>query len=76
MFCYKDMTFCTFYEDCANAQICHRTLTPKVSAEAKGWWGDAGEPPIAVFLEKPSCHMPILPDALEIARRNTIRRAA
>lgn len=49
--CYKDMTFCTFYKDCANATDCERKLTPKIA--------DAAEEfglPIAQFVEKPQCH--------------------
>lgn len=52
--CYKDMTFCTFYEDCANATDCHRPLTPEVREAAAKWWGD-DDYPIARFMEKPRC---------------------
>lgn len=51
MICYKDMTFCEFYKDCANAQDCERKLTPKI-AEAAEEFGL----PLAVFTEKPHCH--------------------
>ena len=54
---YKDMTFCTFYEDCAKAKKCHRPLTEEVRIAANRWWNDTSEPPIAVFAEKPDCHI-------------------
>lgn len=53
---YKDMTFCTFYEDCRDKNECHRPLTPLVKLNAKKWWGPKGEAIIAQFAEKPHCH--------------------
>ena len=52
--CYKDMTFCPFYEDCRDAIECTRPLTPKIRDDAKRWWGNENAP-IAVFAEKPDC---------------------
>jgi len=51
MICYRDMTFCTFYEDCANASTCRRPLTAEVIQRAakKGL-------PISQFMSKPDCH--------------------
>jgi len=31
MFCYRDMTFCTYYKDCDDEKDCHRKLTPEVN---------------------------------------------
>ena len=50
---YRDMTFCTFYKDCAKADKCHRPLTPEVIADAEKWMENV---PICCFAEKPSCH--------------------
>jgi hypothetical protein len=55
MMCYRDMTFCPFWEDCANADECPRPLTPEVQKGAVAWWGDPN-PPIAMFVYKPECH--------------------
>ena len=54
MLCYKDMTFCPFYEDCKQATECHRPLTPEVIKQATEWWG-GDDAPIAQFAEKPYC---------------------
>jgi len=51
MICYRDMTFCTFYKDCANATDCERKLTPEI-AEAAEEFGL----PIAQFTAPPQCH--------------------
>lgn len=55
MMCYRDMTFCPYWEDCAGAATCHRPLTPEVQLEAEKWWGSE-DAPIAVFAEPPSCY--------------------
>ncbi len=57
MLCYRDMTFCTFHEDCAKAPTCHRPLTDEVKRGAAEWWG-GNDAPVALFLEKPACHEP------------------
>ena len=59
MICYRDMTFCTFHEDCARAAECHRPLTDDVKAKAEKWWGGEGAP-IAMFAQKPECHRDVL----------------
>lgn len=53
MICYKDMTFCTFYEDCEYGDKCLRALTDEVKADAERWMKDA---PICCFVDKPDCH--------------------
>jgi hypothetical protein len=52
---YRDMTFCTFYKDCANASTCHRPLTDEVIERAKKWWG-GDDVPICQYCNKPDCH--------------------
>jgi hypothetical protein len=56
MICYKDKTFCPFYETCLKQNDCHRPLTPAVKAAAANWWG-SDNAPIARFGEKPQCHI-------------------
>jgi len=55
MICYRDITFCTFYETCK--EPCYRALTPDVIAAAELWWGSE-DVPIATFMEKPECYKP------------------
>lgn len=55
MICYKDKTFCPFYETCDKQNDCSRPLTPQVKAAAVKWWGSDAAP-VAVFSEKPQCH--------------------
>ena len=57
MLSYRDMTFCPHYKTCKQAQGCSRCLTPEVKKRAKQWWG-GDDPPIAVFVEPPSCYEP------------------
>lgn len=52
MICYRDMCFCPFWEDCANAADCHRPLTEDVRLEAQAFGL-----PIDQFVDKPPCHM-------------------
>ena len=59
---YRDMTFCPFYEDCADGHECPRALTPEVEEDAKTWWGEVAMngsrdlgPPIAVYAFPPIC---------------------
>ena len=64
MMCYRDITFCPFWEDCASAVKCSRPLTEQVKKAADKWWNsnleEGDEPegaPICVFSEKPDCHV-------------------
>ena len=52
MFCYRDMTFCSFYKECVDAKDCHRKLTPEVIEAAEKWMKNA---PIVQFTDKPEC---------------------
>ena len=62
MICYKDMTFCNFWKDCAKGAVCARALTPQVVKSAGDWWSwDGGIPeqaPICRFTDKPDCMEP------------------
>jgi hypothetical protein len=42
---FRDMTFCSRWQECAAGDECHRALTDEVRAEAEEWMTDA---PIAV----------------------------
>ena len=56
MICYRDMTFCPFWEQCANGVGCHSALTPKVKEGARKWWEAVSDsPPIAQYTDKPNC---------------------
>ena len=48
--CYRDMTFCPFYKDCAKQSDCHRPYTPEVAelAEVHGM-------PVCLYVNKPGC---------------------
>ena len=51
MMCYKDKTFCTYYETCQDGKDCFRALTVAVRSEA-GSFNMA----IAQFTDKPECY--------------------
>jgi len=52
---YRDMTFCAYYKDRANASTCPRPLTDEVLAKARLWWGSENVP-ICQYGIKPTCH--------------------
>ena len=67
MMCYRDMTFCTFHEDCAKANLCECALTEQVRLGAQRWWrGMDGEPPICTFVNKPECHQAVPPQDAQV----------
>ena len=49
MLCYGDMTFCSYYEDCAKTD-CPRALTDDIQYKAQ-----AHGLPICQFVDKPLC---------------------
>jgi hypothetical protein len=54
MLCFRDKTFCEFKE-CIYSKECETFLSDKLQQEAeKWWWGE--NPPISVYVEKPSCY--------------------
>jgi len=48
---YKDMTFCPFYNNCQNANSCHRHLTPQIQQLAI-----KAKLPISQFAKPPNCY--------------------
>lgn len=54
MLCFHDMTFCSFYKNCATAKAgdCHRPMTPEVEKAA-----EQAKLPIAHFTTQPDCHV-------------------
>ena len=50
MLCYKDRTFCDFYEDCKNEPRCDSQLTDKIKKEAS----ERGLP-VSRFASHPHC---------------------
>ncbi len=50
MICYKDMTFCSFYENCKEGYRCFRAKTPQVIKEAIDC--DLG---VCQFTQEPVC---------------------
>jgi hypothetical protein len=56
MICFRDMTFCPFWETCAGATTCGRALTPEVVADAHRWWGN-DKAPISQYTQPPTCHV-------------------
>jgi hypothetical protein len=54
MMCYRDLTFCPFWDTCKLGDVCGRALTQHIKDEAAKWWGE--EAPIAEFKEKPVCY--------------------
>jgi len=54
MICFRDRTFCPFYEDCKYGLACPVALTPQVEEAARAWWWEEN-PPISQYAEKPEC---------------------
>jgi hypothetical protein len=54
MMCYKDMTFCPFYDKCRDGKSCDRALTDKVVADSVRY-----DMPISRFVNQPDCFMEI-----------------
>ena len=52
MMCYRDMTFCPFWESCSDGGECGRALTQSVLDAAEKWMKN---PPIAQYVDKPEC---------------------
>lgn len=67
MLSYRDMTFCSYWENCGKAKDCHRPLTEAVKEGARKWWGDSeGGPPIAMFIDMPDCHTEFFKKSKEV----------
>ena len=54
MMCYRDSTFCPYYNECSKGKTCRWALTDKVKSDADKWWGNEGAP-ICVYDGKPEC---------------------
>lgn len=50
MMCYKDMTFCLYYTECARETTCTRALTPDIISKA-----NKIKLYIAQYADKPPC---------------------
>ena len=55
MICYRDMTFCSDAEQCANREDCPRWFSPPEKAKADKWWGAQGAP-VAFGSFKDNCN--------------------
>lgn len=53
MLCYRDMSFCPFYQTCLAHTKCGRALTPEVKAKA-----ESHGLPICQYQHKPPCYDP------------------
>ena len=51
MICYRDMTFCEYWESCKNGKDCYRKLTDLDKKRAKEL-----NLPISCFMQKPDCY--------------------
>ena len=53
MICYRDKTFCGFYDKCKHGKFCRDALTEEIKEEAVKWWGGQNAP-ISFYAEPPS----------------------
>jgi hypothetical protein len=67
MICYKDRTYCEYYQICQHGSECSRALTDEVREAAHQWWNwfmkketDAKDVPIARYVDKPECYEEII----------------
>ena len=58
MICYKDKTFCSYWETCLMGLNCDRALTEQVKKEAEVWW-EKKNPPIVRYLGAPPCYIKV-----------------
>ena len=54
MICYKDKTWCPFWNDCKNGLTCDRALTTETRLAANKWWGTQ-EAPMCIYGAFPDC---------------------
>ena len=54
MMCYRDMTFCSRAEECANHEVCPLWFSPEERAKAEKWWGN--DDPLVAFSDFVDCH--------------------
>ena len=53
MLCYRDMTFCPFWESCRKMADCGRALTPDIVERAH-----LAKMDISQYADKPECYKP------------------
>lgn len=58
MMCYRDMTFCRYYNTCVEGDNCERAMTQEVIDDA-----DRHNMLISEFAEKPECYSESTSDA-------------
>lgn len=54
MMCYRDKTFCQFWQECQKGEDCHRRLDDEVKSKAVKWWGNE-DAPICTYVDKQEC---------------------
>ena len=51
MECYRDRTYCKFWEKCKKGLKCDRSATDKVYSDAKAFGA-----PLCLFIDPPECY--------------------
>jgi len=59
MISFRDMTFCPYWDSCANGETCPKALTEAVKTAAIKWWG-GDEAPICEYSSEPLCFKEIV----------------
>lgn len=59
MICFRDKTFCSYWQACTKGETCERALKPEVIVDGTKWWGSE-DFPIAMYTAKPSCFDPVV----------------
>jgi hypothetical protein len=70
MLCYRDITFCSYYNKCDKQGTCGRELTPQVERDADEWWGSPGAP-ISKYSCQPECFKEIVNETLPQTQEGT-----
>ena len=57
MICYQDKTFCSFWKDCKDGNICDRAFIDTIRERAKKWSEQytPDELLVCFFMDKPEC---------------------
>lgn len=55
MMCYRDMSFCSDADECANKVGCSRWFSPEQFDKAAKWWGGE-DAPVAFSSFKSTCN--------------------
>jgi hypothetical protein len=62
MICFRDKTFCPYWEGCTKGNNCDRAIKPEVIADGVKWWG-RDDFPMETYSEKPKCFTEMSNDA-------------